>query len=398
MEVLMVTGRRLAWTSGCVGVAAGCMGTWFEASHGVFCIPVMTLPPVILSHQVAAGSTVFGVAARQLLSVGLFAADPSDPFDPDHIDELIDTNAALALAASGTVGALAASALCARFSSTRVKRFNGVFMIGCAVFMQWREKLVREYGSRPDDDLEELSEEMSTIVVKPDGTVKQQPAGIAGPQPFAGPTLGPGGQRRSEADVPRLHIENPCTPVRELPRFVALGTLSGAVLGFFGVGPAWMLAPLVMRTSPEWAQIEAAAEGRQDQKPESSFRQFMPLPMSWTSRQTETSEVSSSASGAVEGPDVGRIDFIGPTGSDERTRRTCSLAMLPPCLAAAWRHWSFGHVTDAGNVALPLAVGAVIGSIGAGKLLDDVPCDEQTRFGLSMVLFMYGAWNLLGPR
>eukprot|EP00913_Durusdinium_trenchii_P024563 g23059.t2 len=45
-----VTSRTLT-TAGAVGVAAGTLGTWFETSHGIFCIPVLTLPPLTLSHQ-----------------------------------------------------------------------------------------------------------------------------------------------------------------------------------------------------------------------------------------------------------------------------------------------------------------------------------------------------------
>eukprot|EP00435_Cladocopium_sp_Y103_P034204 s1900_g8.t2 len=43
--------ERKLLTAGAVGVAAGTLGTWFEMSHGVFCIPVLTLPPLQLSHQ-----------------------------------------------------------------------------------------------------------------------------------------------------------------------------------------------------------------------------------------------------------------------------------------------------------------------------------------------------------
>lgn len=58
-------GRRTLLTAGAVGVAAGTMGTWFELSHGVFCIPVLTLPPLQLSHQVA-GSSLSVLGSRLL--------------------------------------------------------------------------------------------------------------------------------------------------------------------------------------------------------------------------------------------------------------------------------------------------------------------------------------------
>ncbi|OLP88285.1 hypothetical protein AK812_SmicGene30400 [Symbiodinium microadriaticum] len=55
-----ILARRPAVTAGCVGVAAGTLGTWFEMSHGVFCIPVLTLPPMALSHQVVwKGSAIY---------------------------------------------------------------------------------------------------------------------------------------------------------------------------------------------------------------------------------------------------------------------------------------------------------------------------------------------------
>eukprot|EP00439_Symbiodinium_sp_Y106_P014920 s2097_g2.t1 len=51
LAMAAILARRPAVTAGCVGVAAGTLGTWFEMSHGVFCIPVLTLPPMALSHQ-----------------------------------------------------------------------------------------------------------------------------------------------------------------------------------------------------------------------------------------------------------------------------------------------------------------------------------------------------------
>merc|ERR1712196_440697 len=35
----------------------------------------------------------------------------------------------------------------------------------------------------------------------------------------------------------------------EAPRYVVLGGLAGLVLGFVGIGPAWMLAPVLAHTS-----------------------------------------------------------------------------------------------------------------------------------------------------
>eukprot|EP00439_Symbiodinium_sp_Y106_P018658 s850_g2.t1 len=72
--------------------------------------------------------------------------------------------------------------------------------------------------------------------------------------------------------------------------------------------------------------------------------------------------------------------------------------MVAPCLAAAWRHYSMGHVLDPGNFAYPLAAGAVFGSFAAGNMLGDSPPDEHVRLGLAVVIFAYGAWAVLGPR
>lgn len=389
--------RRAALSATGVGVAAGCMGTYFEMSHGVFCIPVLTLPPMMLTQQVATGSTLFGVAARQLLSVGLYAVDPNGPTDWDNLHNAFDVTAAAALAGSGTITALGSAAVSAQLAQRGIKRLNGLILIGVACFCQWRENTVKEFGHKADTDLEELAVEMSTLVVTDEGRARVfQEEG-----PVMGPSMGPGGLPRTEAEVPKLQIQHESTPIGMLPRFIALGALSGVVLGFFGVGPVFMLAPLVTRTSPEWEQIAALAKDREQQSSagsSSSWRQFMPLPLPGPRHDSSAGD-DQGAAPSVSGPAPSSgADLLGPTGSDERTRRTCQIAMVPPCLAAAWRHWTFGHVADAPLVALPLAVGAVAGSAAAGTFLQDVPCDESTRFGLSILLFMYGAWTFLAPR
>eukprot|EP00913_Durusdinium_trenchii_P011686 g10974.t1 len=78
--------------------------------------------------------------------------------------------------------------------------------------------------------------------------------------------------------------------------------------------------------------------------------------------------------------------------------RTCALATVVPCIAAAWRHWQLGHVVDPQNVAFPLAAGAILGSFGAGQFLGDIPPDGDHRLGVSVLVFAYGAWCFFSPR
>mmetsp|Transcript_57776 Transcript_57776/g.126612 ORF Transcript_57776/g.126612 Transcript_57776/m.126612 type:complete len:261 (+) Transcript_57776:101-883(+) len=138
-----LTARGLAIRCAGVGVAAGVMGTWFEMSHGVVCIPVLTLPPLYLSHQVAAGSTVFGVAARQVISATLYSLDPNtDVSDIESLHAMMDVNAAGVLAASGTAAALSTAVITSKLSLNAVLRCNGGFLVALALFLQWREKRI----------------------------------------------------------------------------------------------------------------------------------------------------------------------------------------------------------------------------------------------------------------
>merc|ERR1740138_477022 len=100
--------------------------------------------------------------------------------------------------------------------------------------------------------------------------------------------------------------------------------------------------------------------------------------------------------GATSDPD-GSVALVGTFGSDERTRRTCTVAMVPPCLASAARHISLGHVEGIPILALPLAAGAIFGSAVAGQQLDGVPCEEEFRYGLSLLLFAHGCWSYFLP-
>ncbi|CAK9042914.1 C3H1-type domain-containing protein, partial [Durusdinium trenchii] len=266
---------------------------------------------------VACGSTVFGVAVRQLMSVTLYAADPSEPLAGDQLHELVDVNAMLALAASGTASALAGAALSAKHSQLRILRLNGLFMCCIAAFMQWRDKLVREHGPRRDQDQEELVDTPSALVVTAEGHVSNQE-----PLPMEGPTLGPGNLPRTAQEVARLDLVYSSTPLEKLPRFIVLGALSGALLGYFGVGPAWVIAPLVTRSSPEWKQIMELAD-RTAQSP--------PV-------------LGPDQDSAESGPLSLVSDLIGTGGCDERSRRMKSSALNVFELSQLGRAW--GPVPD----------------------------------------------------
>merc|ERR1712060_567197 len=98
--------------------------------------------------------------------------------------------------------------------------------------------------------------------------------------------------------------------------------------GLFGIGPVFMLAPLVTRTSPEWAQIAALAKDREQTSAStsSSWRQFMPLPLSAPGQEAAAAGDNQGAVASVAGPALSSgADLLGPTGSDERTRRTCQI-------------------------------------------------------------------------
>lgn len=307
--------RRVAVSAAGVGVAAGCLGTWFEMSHGVVCMPVLTLPPLALSQHVAIGSTLFGVAVRQALSAGLYGLEPDvDLTDWDRFSELIDVNAATVLASTGTVAALAAAALCARVPAKPLRKANGLFLAGISIFIQWRETRVQNLQKKKED-----AEKAAPLMSVPASPVDP----LARRQVMA----------NSDNDYQRLAF---------------LGAVSGAVIGFFGIGPAWILGPVLVATNP-----------------------------------TTGDDGGQSAASLA--------DSLGSSASDEWTRRTCCFAMVPPSLAAAWRHFRVGHVTNASGVALPLAAGAIFGSVVGGQQLMDVP-NEDFRYGLSLLLFANGAW------
>mmetsp|Transcript_108947 Transcript_108947/g.307027 ORF Transcript_108947/g.307027 Transcript_108947/m.307027 type:complete len:331 (-) Transcript_108947:96-1088(-) len=329
MAVAMRSGARTAATAAGIGVAAGCMGTWFEMSHGIVCIPVLTLPPLALPQHVAVGSTVFGVAARQLLSAGLYGLDPNtDLSSEDAIDDLIDVPAALGLALSGSAAALSGAALTRIASQRQIRRSTGAFLGGVALFLQWREFRAKVAAEAADRKAEDVVEQAADT-----------PSGVA------------------KASLQAARHEHLATSRFEWPRYMVLGAASGFVLGFFGIGPAWMLAPVMSHMAPA-APLHAA-----------------------TARPA-----------AMASDEVGNV-----FGSDERTRRTCCVAMVPPCVVAALRHFQFGHVPNGGTIALPLAAGAILGSAMGGTLLEDVPCEEDFRMGLSVLLFAYGGWCMFRP-
>lgn len=322
-------------TAAGVGVAAGTIGTWFEMSHGVICIPVLTLPPLGLSQQVAAGSTVFGVAVREMLSATLHALDPNVELGVrEELDELVDVNALVGLSAVGTVTALGAAAASARVNLKYTRKANGVLCLGLALFLQWRESQMR--AARAEIDKE------------------SHPEHATGDSPRNSKELNPPDMSRKIAPPREFR---PTNLTEDWARITTLGACSGAVLGFFGIGTAWMLAPILRHTAPG----------------------------------------STLPSG--DGTLFGDLDLTlsEPFGVDDRTRRTACLAMVAPSIASAVRHIQLGHVPQLKIVALPLAVGAICGSAFAGICLEDVPADEELKTGVAALLFCFGIWSLLKP-
>lgn len=340
-----LSGRRMALTCGAVGAAAGCMGTWFEMSHAVVCVPVVTLPPLSLSHHVAVGSTIFGVAARQLLAATLYALEPGNSITLESLEEIIDIEAATVLAASGTCTAFGAANFTARLSSRHLRKANGAFMVGVAVFLYWRELKIRAATEARETTAEANAEANEAARAEEEGTTGERTAAPVVAHP--------------PVDASRWLPEN-----RSL-RLLLLGSAAGTVLGGFGIGAAWMIAPILTHT---------ASPAEQEKFSSSVVRQV-----------TRT----------MMGPEQEHADEYDPglSASDQKLRSTACFAMVPPSLAAAWRHMQLGNVPNLTGVALPLAAGAVLGSYIAGIELVEVPCEEEVRAGLSLLLFFHGSWT-----
>jgi len=334
-EVAM-TFRRTVMYAGGIGACAGVMGTYFEMSHGVVCIPVLALPPMAIPHHIAVGSTVVGVAARSFLSTTLFGLDPANNLDSvEDLEEIIDTNGAAAMAFTGCAGAWSSAAIATRLTPLRIRRANGLFLIGVSVFLTWRAGRVR------------ASEEKAEAQFKAQETTPT--AGILPSRPEPGMTLSATGE----------------LPLPEGPsRFLVLGAMSGVVLGMFGVGPAWIVAPCLLPTKPV----------------------------------SEAQKYGGAAPGGADGASDDDAAVLASSGALERERRTASLAMLPPTIIAAVRHIQLGHCPQIQAIALPLAAGAVAGSAVGGYFLEDVECDEEVKLGLSVLLFAHGAWSLFKPK
>lgn len=326
-----------------VGAAAGSIGTYFEMSHGVVCIPVMTLPPLALTNQVAVGSTVLGVAARELLALGLYCLDPDmDIGSEEHMNELsslVDMQAVIGLASVGTVAAIAGAGLAARGTNRFVRRTNGVFCIGLALFIQWRQG--QRYKAL--DALEELEK-----VAPADPPPTVQPAPESDADEFEDESIRSSAPSPAPLPLQRTYLSyEQDTSWQERLRLAVLGAASGFIIGYFGIGTAWLLAP--------------------------------------TLRHTSLSDEDKSNDAA--------LDF----GADDRTRRTAALAMVVPSVASAVRHFQLGQVASVTGVALPLAAGAIAGSAIGGKLLEDVPREGEEKLALAMMLFAYGTWSFFKP-
>ena len=114
---------------------------------------VVPLPPLGLPQQVAAGSTVLGVSIRELLSATLYGLDPAVDFsDQDQMEELVDVSALIGLSSVGTIAALGAAAASARVTPKFTRKANGVFCLGLALFLQWRESQMRAAKQHVEDE------------------------------------------------------------------------------------------------------------------------------------------------------------------------------------------------------------------------------------------------------
>lgn len=348
LGVAAMGARRAAVTAMGTGVAAGVLGTWFEMSHGIVCIPVLSLPPLALSQHAAIGSTVFGVAVRQAISTTFLALDPSvDLGDHDALEELVDMNAVVALATSATGAAVWAATMARRVSPVTIRKANGLFLIGVSVFLHWRQR-----------GLENMAE-------------AESPAASSEASVEATPPSSP------DAVLIKRRASAPISSAFDWPQLLGLGVASGVVLGFFGIGPTWMLIPLLEHLP-------------------SSAKPHGGLPATSSGSSSRDAAPSGAASGSGDGEQPGEA-ASAQAEITEKLRRTCAFAMVPPSIAAALRHFSLGHAPNAHVVALPLAAGAVLGSAAGGTVLEDVECDADLHLGLSGLLFAFGAWSVLRP-
>lgn len=88
---------------------------------------------------------------------------------------------------------------------------------------------------------------------------------------------------------------------------------------------------------------------------------------------------------------------INASPADELSRRTAGAAMVPPSIAAAWMHYRIGNAPTPTILALPLAAGAIAGSVFGGSQLGDVTASEELRIVVSMLFFLHGCWSILKP-
>lgn len=338
-------------TAGCVGAAAGCLGTWFEMSHAVVCVPVVTLPPLGLSHHVAVGSTVFGVAVRQALASTLYALEPGTSLTLDDLSEIVDLNAVAVLGSSSTVAALGSAAFSVRLAQRTLRKANGAFVVALALFVHWRNRKINAAMEEREEAAAAAAEAAREMVG--DQIVPMVPVA----EPLA----------QLDPEVPKTAWP---LPENRSARLLMLGCASGTCLGLFGIGPAWMLAPILTHTAPAGQQVVAGPERGQVLPP---------------------SNIGPEPQGADLEYDPGL------SASDQRIRSTACFAMVPASIAVAFRHWQLGHIPHAGTVAIPLAAGACFGSYCGGTLLVDVPCEPSFRAALAYLLFAHGCWTFFKP-
>eukprot|EP00747_Dinoflagellata_sp_TGD_P217509 gnl/TRDRNA2_/TRDRNA2_89900_c1_seq1.p1 gnl/TRDRNA2_/TRDRNA2_89900_c1~~gnl/TRDRNA2_/TRDRNA2_89900_c1_seq1.p1 ORF type:complete len:271 (-),score=39.02 gnl/TRDRNA2_/TRDRNA2_89900_c1_seq1:145-915(-) len=255
------------------------------------------------------------------------------------------------MGAIGTVTALAGAAATLRVPAHVIRRCNGAFLITVALFMQWRQRQV----SKPEEE-EDYAE------VSPAGE-SAQPQALAAALP----------QPQLAAEHFRQGYTRPGSASEDLPRLILLGAAGGACLGFFGVGVGWMLAPALTYMDPRRRAAEAAG----------------------------TDAASPSVGEAGFGAPLARI---GTSGAEDRDRRTATLAMVPPSIAAAFRHFMIGHCPTPFYIAFPLALGAIAGSAVGGPAIQQMEPimefdeKEQMLSVFTALLFAQGAWLVFRPK
>merc|ERR1719240_34770 len=238
-------------------------------------------------------------------------------------------DAAVSLGAASTFTAVTAARWTVRMKPRYLRKAHGVFMVGAALFMMWRQGEIKAVQAKKEGN-------PSSLVVA------------------------------SAPSVEALPLMN---SANEWPRFVLLGALSGLIIGSVGVGVSWMLAPVIA------SMISNPMSSEQMQR---------------SRHKALTPQGYLTAAGDL-------AENINASPADELSRRTAGAAMVPPSIAAAWMHYRIGNAPTPTILALPLAAGAIAGSVFGGSQLGDVTASEELRIVVSMLFFLHGCWSILKP-